>query len=115
HATRIVYKASNGNKVSNQHHPAWYAEHGYVCLIVDSLELGEIQGVHHGTYRLNQWWWQTVGYTPAGVECWNGMRALHYLGTRKEGDAKRPGLTGGPRGGGAERWGGGARRRGHGV
>src|SRR5262245_32317008 len=76
HGASIVDKVSYGNKVSYQHHPAWYAEHGYVCLIVDSLELGEIQGVHHGTYNLNQWWWQTVGYTPAGVECWNGIRAL---------------------------------------
>jgi hypothetical protein len=103
HGASIVDKVSHGNKVSYQQHPAWYAEHGYVCLIVDSLELGEIQGIHHGTYRLNHWWWQTVGYTPAGVECWNGMRALDYLETRKEVDAKRLGVTG-RSGGGATSW-----------
>ena len=35
------------------------------------------------------WWWQTLGYTPAGIECWNAMRALDYLETRKEVDPKR--------------------------
>jgi hypothetical protein len=103
HGASIVDKVSYGNKVSYQHHPAWLAEHGYVCLIVDSLELGEIQGIHHGTYNLNQWWWQTVGYTPAGIECWNAIRALDYLETRKEVDAKRFGVTG-RSGGGATSW-----------
>jgi hypothetical protein len=103
HGATIVDKVSYGNKVTYQHHPAWFAEHGYVCLIVDTLELGEIQGIHHGTYHLNQWWWQTLGYTPAGVECWNGMRALDYLQTRKEVDPKRLGVTG-RSGGGATSW-----------
>jgi hypothetical protein len=72
-------------------------------LILDTLELGEIPGVHHGTYRRGMWWWQALGYTPAGIECWNGMRALDYLETRKEVDAKRIGVTG-RSGGGATSW-----------
>ena len=44
-----------------------------------------------------------LGYTPAGIECWNGMRALDYLETRKEVDAKRLGVTG-RSGGGATSW-----------
>src|SRR5260221_545406 len=76
HGPSVVNGVPFGNKVTYHHHAVWYAEHGYVCLVLDSLELGEIRGVHHGTSRLNQWWWQTLGYTPAGIECWNALRAL---------------------------------------
>jgi dienelactone hydrolase len=103
HGANIIDNVSYGNKLSYQHHAAWYAEHGYVCLIIDTLQLGEIQGLHHGTYRMNMWWWQTLGYTPAGVELWNGIRALDYLETRQEVDAKRIGMTG-RSGGGATSW-----------
>lgn len=103
HGASIVDKVSYGNKVTYQHHPAWFAEHGYVCLILDTLQLGEIQGLHHGTHHLNMWWWQTLGYTPAGIECWNAMRALDYLQARKEVDPKRLGVTG-RSGGGATSW-----------
>lgn len=103
HGNTVVDGVSYGSKVPYQHHAAWFAEHGYVCLILDTLELGEIPGEHHGTYRRNMWWWQTLGYTPAGIECWNAMRALDYLETRKEVDAKRLGVTG-RSGGGATSW-----------
>ena len=42
---------SYGNKVSYQHHGGWFARNGYVCLTIDTLQLGEIEGIHHGTYR----------------------------------------------------------------
>ncbi|HEV3237494.1 MAG TPA: prolyl oligopeptidase family serine peptidase, partial [Gemmataceae bacterium] len=103
HGAVIENKISYGNKVHYQHHGAWFAEHGYVCLILDTLELGEIQGLHHGTYKLGMWWWQTLGYTPAGIECWNAIRAIDYLETRKEVDVKRIGVTG-RSGGGATSW-----------
>ncbi len=103
HANTVLDKVSYGSKVNYQHHPAWFAEHGYVCLILDTLELGEIPGEHHGTFRRGMWWWQALGYTPAGIECWNAMRALDYLQTRKEVDAKRIGVTG-RSGGGATSW-----------
>ncbi len=103
HANTVIDGVSYGSKVSYQRHPAWFAEHGYVCLILDTLELGEIPGEHHGTYRAGMWWWQALGYTPAGIECWNAIRALDYLETRKEVDAKRIGVTG-RSGGGATSW-----------
>ena len=103
HANTVVDKISYGSKVSYQHHPAWFAEHGYICLILDTLELGEIPGIHHGTFNQKMWWWQTLGYTPAGIECWNAVRALDYLETRKEVDPKRIGVTG-RSGGGATSW-----------
>jgi hypothetical protein len=103
HGPTVIDGISYGTKVTYQHHPAWLAEHGYVCLIVDTLESGEILGEHHGTYSRGMWWWQSLGYTPAGVELWNAMRALDYLETRKEVDATRLGVTG-RSGGGATSW-----------
>lgn len=94
---------SFGNKVSYQHHGGWFARHGYVCLTIDTLQMGEIEGIHHGTYRYKMWWWVNRGYTPAGVEAWNCVRALDYLQTRAEVDSERIGVTG-RSGGGAYSW-----------
>ncbi len=94
---------SFGNKTHYQHHGSWFARNGYVCLTIDTLQLGEIEGIHHGTHRLNRWWWNSRGYTPAGVEAWNCIRALDYLETRAEVDASRLGVSG-RSGGGAYSW-----------
>jgi dienelactone hydrolase len=94
---------SYGNKVHYQHHGAWFARNGYVCLTIDSLQLGEIEGIHHGTHRYGMWWWLNRGYTPAGVEAWNCVRALDYLESRPEVDKSRFGVTG-RSGGGAYSW-----------
>lgn len=103
HGNTVEKGVSYGSKVSYQYHPAWFAAHGYVCIILDTLELGEIPGEHHGTYSKKQWWWQSVGYTPGGVELWNAIRALDYLETRPDVDMKRVGVTG-RSGGGATSW-----------
>ena len=103
HGPVISNGVSYGNKVTYQHHGVWFARNGYVCMVLDTLQLGEIQGLHHGTHRENMWWWNSRGYTPAGVEAWNSIRALDYLETRKEVDAKRFGATG-RSGGGAYSW-----------
>src|SRR5262249_22451844 len=89
HSKVVIDGVSYGCRTAYQPHPAWFAEHGYVCLIIDTLQLGEIEGIHHGTNNLGMWWWHTLGYTPAGIECWNAMRALDYLETRKEVDRTR--------------------------
>lgn len=94
---------SYGNKTTYQHHGEWFARNGYVCLTIDTLQLGEIEGIHHGTYRFGRWWWNSRGYSPAGVEAWNCIRALDYLQTREEVDAERIGVTG-RSGGGAYSW-----------
>ncbi len=94
---------SFGNKTAYQHHGAWFARNGYACLTIDTLQLGEIEGIHHGTYRYKMWWWLNRGYTPAGVEAWNCVRALDYLESRPEVDAQRMGVTG-RSGGGAYSW-----------
>ncbi len=103
HGPVITNGVSYGNKVAYQHHGAWFARNGYVCLIIDTLQLGEIPGLHHGTHREGLWWWNSRGYSPAGVEAWNSMRALDYLSTRPEVDTNRFGITG-RSGGGAYSW-----------
>ena len=103
HAIAKKDNISYGNKTAYQHHGAWFARHGYVCFTIDTLQRGEIEGIHHGTYRYKMWWWNSRGYTPAGVEAWNCIRALDYLETRKEVDANRFGVTG-RSGGGAYSW-----------
>lgn len=92
-----------GCKAHYQHHAAWYAANGYVCLVVDTLQLGELPGLHHGTHHLGMWWWISRGYTPAGIETWNGVRAIDYLISRPEVDRTRIGMTG-RSGGGATSW-----------
>lgn len=92
-----------GCKAHYQHHAAWYAANGFICLVVDTLQLGEVPGLHHGTYRENEWWWHSRGYTPAGVEAWNGVRAIDYLCSRPDVDPAKIGVTG-RSGGGATSW-----------
>jgi cephalosporin-C deacetylase-like acetyl esterase len=115
------YKGRDGNKSAYQDHGLWFANNGYVCLTVDSLQLGEIPGIHHGTYGTpyrhfdtyglkgkdvveNRWWWQALGYTPAGVECWNGIRGIDYLCGRPDVDPERIGVTGISGGGASTVW-----------
>jgi hypothetical protein len=103
HGRAVKDGISYGNKTYYQHHGAWFARNGYVCLVIDTIQLGEIEGIHHGTYKYKMWWWNTRGYTPAGVEAWNGMRAIDYLQSRPEVDGERIGVTG-RSGGGAYSW-----------
>ena len=92
-----------GAKWSYQDRAIWFAEHGYACLILDTLEFGEVAGIHHGIHDLNMWNWLSMGYTPAGVEVWNALRGIDYLESRPEIDKGRIGMTG-TSGGGAATW-----------
>jgi dienelactone hydrolase len=103
HARVVEDGVRMGNKTAYQHHGAWFARHGYVCLVVDTIQRGEFEGIHHGTYRYDMWWWNNRGYTPAGVEAWTAIRALDYLQSRDEVDPERLGITG-RSGGGAYSW-----------
>ena len=94
---------SLGNKTHYQHHGAWFARNGYVCLTIDTVQLGEIEGIHHGTYREKMWWWNNRGYSSAGVEAYNCLRSVDYLQSRPEVDPERIGVTG-RSGGGAYSW-----------
>lgn len=105
-------RGRDGNKSAFQDHGFWFANNGYVCLILDSLQLGEIAALHHGTYGIRggkgpaptRFWWHSAGYSPAAVECWNGVRGIDYLLTRPEVDPDKIGVTGISGGGAATFW-----------
>jgi dienelactone hydrolase len=92
-----------GAKTGYQDRASWFAERGTPCLILDTLEFGEVAGVHHGLHDLNLFSWLSRGYTPAGLEVWNAMRAVDYLESRPEIDKTRIGMTG-ISGGGSTTW-----------
>jgi dienelactone hydrolase len=110
-------RGRDGNKTAYQDHGLWFASNGYVCLVLDTLQYGEVPGIHHGTYGIRaenyairkepvevRWWWHARGYTPAGVECWNGIRGIDYLLSRPEVDRTRLVVTGISGGGAATFW-----------
>jgi cephalosporin-C deacetylase-like acetyl esterase len=92
-----------GAKQDYQDRAIWFASHGYACLVLDTLEFGEVAGLHHGIHDLNLWNWLSLGYTPVGTEVWNAMRAVDYLETRPEVDKRRIGING-ISGGGSVSW-----------
>ncbi len=98
------HRGRDGNKTAYQSHGIWYARHGYICLVLDTLQLGEIGAIHHGTYREGRWWWHSRGYTSAGVECLNGMRGIDYLVSRPDVDPERIAVTGISGGGASTFW-----------
>jgi cephalosporin-C deacetylase-like acetyl esterase len=94
---------SQNQNVAFQAHARKFAELGFVCMIVETIQLGEVQGYHHGCYREGWWHWYSRGYTPAGIELMNGIRALDLLVQRPEVDPEKLGVTG-ISGGGAASW-----------
>ncbi len=89
----------NGDKTQYQRHGISLAKNGYAAFILDSIQISETFALHHGVFSQEMFDWYARGYTPAGVEVWNAMRAIDYLSTRPEVDAARIGMTG--RSGGA--------------
>ena len=90
-------------KVYYQGHPRRLAELGFPTLIVETVQLGEVTGYHHGCYREGWFHWYSRGYSPAAIEVFNGIRGLDLLASRPEVDATRLGTTG-ISGGGAQTW-----------
>jgi dienelactone hydrolase len=86
-----------------QAHLRRFAQLGFVALVLDTIHLGELQGYHHGLFSEGWWQWYSKGYTPAGVELFNAIRALDYLQSLPYVDGDRIGVTG-ISGGGATSW-----------
>ena len=76
---------------------------GYVCLTIDTIQLGEIEGLHHGIYSKNMWWWASRGYTPAAWRLGTASGQSITCSHAPRVDGKRIGVTG-RSGGGAYSW-----------
>jgi len=104
-APGVIYVCGHSatQKVRYQPFPRRFAQLGFVALVVETVQLGEVRGYHHGCYREGWWHWYSRGYTPAGIELLNGIRGLDLLQERPEVDPERLGVTG-ISGGGAMSW-----------
>jgi len=104
-APAVLYVCGHSNKQKShyQAHPRRFAELGFVCLLIETLEGEETHGYHHGVYEKGWFHWFSRGYTTAGVEMWNGIRGIDLLIQRSEVDTKRLGVTG-LSGGGSYSW-----------
>lgn len=90
-------------KVHYQAHPRKFAQLGFVCLIIETIQFGEVRGEHWGCYA-NGWFnWYSRGYNPGGVELWNAIRGLDLLSSTPEVDPENIGVTG-ISGGGSQSW-----------
>jgi cephalosporin-C deacetylase-like acetyl esterase len=101
----ILYQCghSRTQKVHYQPHARRFAELGFVCLIVETIQWGEVYGEHWGCYSRGWFNWYSRGYTPAGAETWNGIRGLDLLSELPYVDSEKLGVTG-ISGGGALTW-----------
>jgi len=102
-AVLYVCGHSQTQKAWYQAHPRRFAQLGFVALVVDTVQLGEVRGHHHGCYSQGWFHWYSRGYTPAGTELLNGIRGLDLLQERPEVDGRKLGVTG-ISGGGAVSW-----------
>ncbi|MBN2288797.1 MAG: acetylxylan esterase, partial [Candidatus Glassbacteria bacterium] len=83
-----------GAKALRQNYAIPWVRSGYVCLVVDPIQVAEVFGVHRGTHAWDMRDWYSRGYTPIGIEVWNAMRAVDYLLTRPEVDRSRLTING---------------------
>ncbi|CAG7644323.1 hypothetical protein PAESOLCIP111_04665 [Paenibacillus solanacearum] len=91
-------------KIQYQDHARRLAQLGFVTLIIDTVQNGEVFGEHHGTYSRGWFDWVSKGYTPAAIEVWNAIRGLDLLSARDEVDEQRLGVTGHSGGGSISWW-----------
>ncbi len=84
HSTHIY-----GAKALRQNYAIPWVRNGYVCMVVDPVQVAEVFGVHRGTTSHRLYGWHARGYTPIGIEVWNAMRAVDYLLTRPDVDGDK--------------------------
>lgn len=77
-----------------QDHAALWARRGYACFIFDTIEQHDNTGTHRGLIGGFRPDWLSMGYTAAGGELLNSIRALDVLCSMKEIDTERIGATG---------------------
>lgn len=77
-----------------QFNPQMWARRSYVCMILDTIEQGDNPGEHHGYAIGREDLWISLGYTSAGGETLNSLRALDVLAADPAVDPGRLGTTG---------------------
>lgn len=75
-------------------HAIGWARRGYACLIFDTIQQHGNSGEHHGLNLGRTPEWIGLGYSAAGGEVFNGLRALDLLMAQPGIDPARIGVTG---------------------
>ncbi len=104
-APAILYVCGHAprQKLHYQEHGRRFAQLGFVTMIVDTIQHGEVPGLHHGLWDQGRFQWVSRGYSPVAAEAWNAVRAIDLLCARDDVDPQRIGVTG-ISGGGAVTW-----------
>lgn len=82
-----------------QRHAIMWARRGYVCMVFDTIEQNDNPGDHHGLCKGETPHWISMGYSAAGGELWNSMRALDVLEKMPGVNSDKIGVTGNSGGG----------------
>jgi len=83
-----------GAKALRQNYAIPWVRNGYICMVIDPIQVAEVFGVHRGVSARALRHWYARGYTPIGIEVWNAMRAVDYLIQRPDVDAGRLTING---------------------
>jgi len=93
----------DGAKALRQNYAIPWVRSGYICLMIDPIQVAEIFGVHRGTHSWDRYDWYARGYSPISIEVLNAIRGVDYLETRSDVDAARL-VINGVSGGGHLSW-----------
>lgn len=77
-----------------QYNAQMWARRSYVCMVLDTIEQSDNLGEHHGYATGRENLWISLGYTSAGGEVLNSLRALDVLAAEPAVDPERLGATG---------------------
>ena len=83
-----------GAKALRQNYAIPWVRNGYICLVIDPVQVAEVFGVHRGTNTWDMRDWYSRGYSPIGIEVWNAMRAVDYLLAREDVDGSKLTING---------------------
>ncbi len=100
-APAILYTSGHSGHGAyfSQRHAIMWARRGYISMGFDTFEQGDNPGDHHGLCYHRRPDWVSMGFTAAGGELWNSIRALDILEQTHGVDSAKIGVTGNSGGG----------------